>query len=195
MNKITSTALAFVIGAVAGAAGAWYTLKDRYERLVEEEVDSVREAFFRARRNETEKRDMPIEHISDDRPREYDDPEKEGNVPIDYSSISAPKDEEKEDEPKDEPYVITPREYGSIDDYEQIILVFWKDHILTDDNFDIVEDIEDCVGFESLNHFGEYMDDVVYVRNDRTKCDYEISLDLRTYDEVVRERPYIRGVL
>ena len=91
--------------------------------------------------------------------------------------------------------MITPREYGSIDEYEQIILVFWKDHVLTDDNFDIVEDIEDCVGFESLNHFGEYMDDVVYVRNDRTKCDYEISLDLRTYEEVVRERPYIRGVL
>lgn len=173
MNKTTSTALAFVIGAVAGAAGAWYALKDRYERLVEEEVDSVREAFFRARRNETEKRDTPI----------------------DYYAISAPKNEEKEDEPKDGPYVITPREYGSIDEYEQIILVFWKDHVLTDDNFDIVEDIEDCVGFESLNHFGEYMDDVVYVRNDRTKCDYEISLDLRTYEEVVRERPYIRGVL
>lgn len=194
MNKTTSTALAFVIGAVAGAAGAWYALKDRYERLVEEEVDSVREAFFRARRNETEKRDTPIEYISDDRSYEHDETEKR-DTPIDYYSISAPKDEEKEDEPKDGPYVITPREYGSIDDYEQIILVFWKDHVLTDDNFDIVEDIEDCVGFESLNHFGEYMDDVVYVRNDRTKCDYEISLDLRTYDEVVRERPYIRGVL
>ena len=149
---------------------------------------------LRARRNETEKRDMPIEHVSDDRSHEHDETEKR-DTPIDYYSISAPKDEEKEDEPKDGPYVITPREYGSIDEYEQIILVFWKDHVLTDDNFDIVEDIEDCVGFESLNHFGEYMDDVVYVRNDRTKCDYEISLDLRTYDEVVRERPYIRGVL
>jgi hypothetical protein len=50
--------------------------------------------------------------------------------------------------------------------------------------------VDDVVGFESLNRFGEYEDDSVFVRNDRLKCDYEILLDRRKYSDVVNKKPH-----
>ena len=46
--------------------------------------------------------------------------------------------------------------------------------------------MDEIVGEESLNHFGEYEDDSVFVRSDRLKCDYEILLDQRNYSDVVK---------
>lgn len=41
-----------------------------------------------------------------------------------------------------------------------------------------------------LKHFGEYEDDSVYVRNDAKKCDYEILLDQRNYQEIFETQPH-----
>jgi hypothetical protein len=102
------------------------------------------------------------------------------------------KPEEVKEEPiiVDKPYVITPEEFGDLDDYETISLTYYADLILADDNDVIVDDIEDVVGFDSLNSFGEYEDDSVFVRNDRLKCDYEILLDQRKYSDVIKRRPH-----
>ena len=54
---------------------------------------------------------------------------------------------------------------------------------MADDNDELVDDVEETVGSDSLNHFGEYEYDLVFVRNDRLKCDYEILLSLRKYSE------------
>ena len=50
--------------------------------------------------------------------------------------------------------------------------------------------MDEIVGKESLNHFGEYEDDSVFVRNDRLKRDYEILLDQRNYSDVVKTMPH-----
>ena len=55
---------------------------------------------------------------------------------------------------------------------------------------EIVDDIEKVVGEDSLEHFGEYEDDSVYVRNDSKKCDYEILLDQRNYQEIFEIQPH-----
>ena len=65
-----------------------------------------------------------------------------------------------------------------------------RSHILTDEDDEIVEDIEDKIGFDALSHFGEYEEDSVFVRNDRIKCDYEILLDQRKYSEVEHYNEY-----
>lgn len=46
------------------------------------------------------------------------------------------------------------------------------------------------LGGDSLEHFGEYEDDSVYVRNDAKKCDYEILLDQRNYQEIFETQPH-----
>ena len=69
--------------------------------------------------------------------------------------------------------------------YTTETLTYYADHVLTDDFDNPIEDVEAMVGEESLNHFGEYEEDAVYVRNERHKIDYEILLDERKYTEVV----------
>lgn len=91
---------------------------------------------------------------------------------------------------KDGPYVIPPEDFGEFEDYEKISLTYYSDGVLTDENDEIMDDVEDSVGEDSLNHFGEYEDDSVFVRNDRKKCDYEILLDLRKYEDVVKTLPH-----
>lgn len=88
------------------------------------------------------------------------------------------------------PYVISPDEFGEIDNYEEISMTYYSDGVLADDNDNIVNDVEDIIGTESLTHFGEYEDDSVFVRNDCLKCDYEILLDSRKYSDVLKEMPY-----
>ena len=56
---------------------------------------------------------------------------------------------------------------------------------ITDENDEPVS-IENTVGNEALTTFGEYEDDAVHVRNDAKKCDYEVLLDNRKYEEVYR---------
>ena len=47
-------------------------------------------------------------------------------------------------------------------------------------------DVENTIGIDSLNHFGEYEEDSVFVRNDIKKCDYEILLDESIYTGVIK---------
>ena len=102
-----------------------------------------------------------------------------------YSDVAANMEEEEMDDTR-EPYVIMPDQFSEYADYDTISLTYYADGILaSDDTDEIIEDIDDVVGEDSLNHFGEFEDDSVYVRNDERKCDYEILRNNRTYAEVV----------
>jgi hypothetical protein len=94
-------------------------------------------------------------------------------------------DEEKEMDDTREPYVIMPDQFSEYADYDTISLTYYADGVLADDMDDVIEDIDEVVGEDSLNHFGEFEDDSVYVRNDERKCDYEILRDNRNYADVV----------
>ena len=202
MNKAIFAVAGFVLGAAAGAAGSWYILRNRYEQITQEEIDSVKEVFaqrqaelneeIKSKYNIQEEISKEEEDVSEELVNAYNDAVDK----LDYSSyskIDEPKSSEndsdisKKPEKKDpeKPYVISPDDFGEFDDYERISLTFYSDHILTDDADEPIEDIDAIVGFESLNHFGEYEDDSVFVRNDKLKCDYEILLDERKYREVL----------
>lgn len=91
----------------------------------------------------------------------------------------------------DKPYVIPPEDFGEKDDYSTESLVYFKDGVLADDMDHRIEDVEAMVGVESLNHFGEYEDDSVFVRNDRLKIDFEILLDERVYADVPKHHYHL----
>ena len=83
----------------------------------------------------------------------------------------------------EKPYVITPDEFGDIYEYEKLTLFYFADGVVTDSERQPLDDVDEIVGLDSLDHFGEYEDDAVYVRNDRLKADYEILKDLENYAE------------
>lgn len=184
----------FAAGVAIGATATWKLVKDRYALLAQEEIDSVKEALSRKEHveesvdeNTAKQRAMAAKEKPDI--TEYTSKIKELGY-TDYSSISKEKDDtEEESENMDKPYVISPDQYDEYDDYDTIELTYYSDQVLADENDEIVDDVEDIVGFDSLNRFGEYEDDSVFVRNDRLKCDYQILLDSRKYSDVAKTMP------
>lgn len=89
----------------------------------------------------------------------------------------------KEDEPMavNLPYIISPEQFGENDDYDMMSMTYYANDILTDDDNQVIEDVEGSIGLDFINHFGEYEEDAVFVRNDRTKYDYEILKDYRSF--------------
>ena len=81
------------------------------------------------------------------------------------------------------PYVISPYDFGELDDYAQIELTYYLDGVLEDEDYHIVTDVDELIGPSALTSFGEYEDDSVFVRNDRLRTDFQILKDYRTYKE------------
>ena len=97
---------------------------------------------------------------------------------------------EQGDEDIYEPFIIRPEEYGELHAYETLNLNYYADGVLTDDLDNPIEDVESLVPADFADHFGEYDDNAVFVRNDNLECDYEILRDLRKFTDVVGEDPY-----
>ncbi len=170
----------FAAGAAIGAMTAWRCAKKKYERIAQEEIDSVKAAF-------SGQQPKTAENMPDKFPNRFAEYE-ETLQTCGYRHNH--KTKEEKETVMTMPYVISPNALGEIESYEIISLTYYADGVLTDDNDDPIDDIEDIVGVDSLKHFGEYEDDSVFVRNDRLKCDFEVLLDQRTYDEMITANPY-----
>lgn len=183
MSKF-SNVVVFVVGAAVGSAVTWKLLKTKYEQIAQEEIDSVKEAF--SKRFTPEDSNGPQESGESQMTlNEYSEKLKE----MKYANDLAMAEKEKKgvtdaDMNKNEPYVISPEEFGELDGYDAVSLNYFADGVLTDDWDNEIEDVDDMVGLDSLNHFGEYEDDSVFVRNDRDKVDYEILLDSRNFSDL-----------
>ncbi len=195
MNK-TKNFMMFVLGVAVGSVVTWRYVEKKYERIAQEEIDSVKEVFSKRETDVTEDDEVIREKASNAKEKpnivEYAAKLREQG----YTNYSDVEPETKKEEVNEEsmyidtPYVIQPEEVGEFDDYEIIGLTYYADQVLTDEDDKLVEDIEDTIGFDSLSRFGEYEDDSVFVRNDRLKCDYEILLDQRKYSDVIKRRPH-----
>lgn len=174
----------FITGAAMGSAVAWKLSKDYYEKIAQEEIDSVKEELI-------DKKIEPKEKETDITEQDKENYEKVLNQTnySGYFKSSAPEPEEETNKiaPAERPYIISPDEYGEFEDYDQISFYYYADKVVADELDNIVEDVDDIIGLESLTHFGEYEDDSVFVRNDRLKADYEILLDHRNYSDVVEQ--------
>lgn len=196
MNSKGLIFLAFIAGTGIGSVCTWQLLKQKYELIAQKEIDSVKAVY--AERKIVEKAGKSFAEgfrdgfkVAEDRtPKDADDVDFKKYVSIiqkeDYTDYSRTVEEKKGEAFVEKPYVISPEEFGEFEEYEKISLTYYADKVLADENDEEVDDVEEIVGKESLNHFGEYEDDSVFVRNDRLKCDYEILLDQRNYSDVVK---------
>lgn len=179
MNKIDMM-FSFVLGASVGSILTWEIVKYKFNLGPLEEIIEC----------DTSNDDTPIEGI--------EGVKKNAKSIIDeheYVAYNKGMQDEKEGEDSNmnddkKPYVITPDEYDC-SDYEPITLNYYADGVLTDIYDNIIEDIDGTVGFESLEHFGEYEEDTVYVRDDSAQTDYEI---LRDSDEYYDKYPDERNI-
>lgn len=155
----------FISGAILGSAITYRVMKSHYEPEYEDDFE-------------------------DDLPEEIDEPDPKETLKqiVDengYTQYTTKEDRKEVEEDMDKPYVISPEEiYDS--EYNTETLTYWDDGVVTNDEDIMLSDdeIEELIGKDSLNHFGEYEDDSVFVRNDRLRTDYEILEDSRPYGEV-----------
>lgn len=201
MNTKMTCAITFIVGAVVGSAVTWRSLKKKYEQELEDTIDSIKDDFTAAlvgyKKHDNETDNQPSESYKNDSifvPSDYADEliekRKEMHDIINlngYRGHSVENYEIEEDYDMFEPYVIPPEEYGEYMDYEQIELTYFADGVLTDDCDVRVSDIAGTVGEFFADHFGEYEDDSVYIRNDERRCEYEILADERNYADVVAD--------
>lgn len=187
MNSNFKYALVFVAGAAVGSAATLGYFKTKYEKLAQEEIDSVKEAFSRPKADveppETEPEKIPDEEIPKKDLMSYAT-EISKNGYTNYSDPDAA-NTKQEEETVDRPYVITPEDFGEFYDYEKISLTHYADGVLTDENDEIVDNVDETVGSDYADHIGDHEPDAVHIRNDRLRYDYEILRDLRKYSDVI----------
>lgn len=172
----------FIGGAIIGSLATWSFVKKKYEKIAQDEIDSVKKVFS--------KRDSESSEAEENDDKYASILHEEGYV--NYSDISDKNGEEVEEVEK--PYVISPEEFGEIEEYEKISLTYYSDGVLADENDEVVDDVDGVIGEESLTHFGEYEDDSVFVRNDSLRSDYEILMDHRKFSDVIKDSPHRREV-
>lgn len=190
MNKFIGVGF-FIAGAAVGSLLTWQFLKTKYEEIAQEEIDSVKKTYSKREEKRQYIESKKLSGNTGDMIDEEDEiirkkAVKEVNQIIEDNNYAS----EINEVTRDQHYIIRPDEFGEYDDYDTISLTYYADNILTDEDDEIVEDIENKIGFDALNHFGEYEEDSVFVRNDRIKCDYEILLDQRKYSEVEHYNEY-----
>lgn len=218
MNKKLFGVIMFAVGAAIGSAVTCKVIKAKYEQIAEDEISSVREEYvdlmvkMKKRLNETATYEGPRdsgeamaeeeddEYYPDDDDRDFTEQEKQQ---IEYYKLTGKyrqsegdtEDGEEGDKEEDEvpyingPYVISPDDFScSPPGFNAQTLDYFSDGVLADD-WGVKLDIDETIGEDNLAHFGEYVDDVLYIRNERTEIDYEVTKDPRTYDEVVRMNP------
>ena len=198
MNSKFINALMFTAGAAIGSLVTWKIVKTRYDRIIQEEIDSFKESYTEYMAGGQE------QDVCADEDEEEDSQE---SSQIDWDELED-LDEEETDEDDDmqeyarliaqytnndekggarnmanEPKVISPYDFGELDGYSQIELTYYADGTLEDDEYNIVTDGDELLGPNALNTFGDYEEDAVFVRNDRLRTDFQILKDPRTYEE------------
>lgn len=185
--------IGFLVGAAIGSVVTWKAVKDKYEKMAEEEIDSMR-AYYQKKKHPEKKRAVKKE----EKPEKPEQPRVDEAMArraeeraiqagyIHYSSVDRRANtEEKAFE--DVPYLIDEETFDNDDFNTKIEWTYYADDILTDENEDIIstQEIEDSIGMESLGHFGKA--NAIYVRNDRLKAIYMICKDKRNYADVYGE--------
>lgn len=183
MGTNLKVSLAFLVGAATGSVVTWKLLRNKYEQIAQEEINSYREHISKQEVGDsTEESGPELEDVVD--MSEYKTAEKLVDG-LDYASFS--KKEEKGGSDVKKPYVIAPEEFGEYDYYETESLTYYADDVLTDDHDEPIENVEELVGLDSLTRFGEYEDDSVFVRNEKLHTDYEILMDNRFFKDLGSE--------
>lgn len=188
MNQKLISAIMFTTGAAIGSLVTWRIMKSRYERYVQEEIDKFVEDW----KGRMQHPNVPAKDNWNDFEEEDEEEDDSNETEIyDYHQLARKYGGEGVggiDFPQvNGPVVITPDEFGDGNyGHSLIALTYYSDGVLANDWFKVF-DVEDTIGEEALEHFGDYTADVVHVRNEQNLADYEVARDPRTFAEVAAD--------
>lgn len=173
MSTKMTNLIALIVGGGIGSAITYFCVKSKYDNLINEAVEEVKQKY-------SEK--IAGEEKVENNPEPVEEPEVKSKVNqnkpniTDYNNISINQGYTKKDEPKpnNDIQVITKDEFDN-GEYNNAYLTYFADGVLINDLGD--EEVEiDLIGRSSLDTFGDGEDpDIIYVRNNKYEIDYEIT--------------------
>lgn len=196
MNSTLSKFVTFVIGAAAGSAVTWWFTKKHYERIADQEIEDMREYYgvcygeaTKAVDNDDDEcivreEDLPREPAAEDIRQLAKIAQDLGYTDYAKPTATAVSGAEAKSEPEPGRFeVISPEEYDTMEGFDTEELTYYADGVMMDEDDEIV-DADEIVGMDPAEHFGEYEDDSVHIRDHKLKIDYEILRDPRAYSDV-----------
>lgn len=197
MNNNVKCFLSFILGAGIATVVTAKTLQDKYAKIAEEDIKSLREFYEK----KTDELANSLKNTEEDVSEEnedmneyvkiastYDHKEDIKPEPINYSRKNEKKELEEEMSRRiaesTGPRIITPDEFGENADYDIVNLSYYADGFLADDLTNDLVDIEETVGYDALEHIGDYEPDIIHVVNDDVEIYYEITRDLNDWKDL-----------
>lgn len=189
--------LIFTIGAAIGSIATYKLVKTKAEEIAnaksDAEIEEIREYYDNLVKqlNESEEEsDDSNETVSAETVKVSNKPDLfEYTNKLEESGYTNYATAKKDDNVKEDlplPYIIDPEDYGDMEGYDFEELTLWADGVLTD-NLDEPVDINSTIGEDALNHFGDYEEDAIHVRNDLRQIDYEVLRVLDNYSDINQE--------
>lgn len=168
----------FVSGAAIGSVVTWKLLEKKYKDLADEEIASVIETFKnrkdtkikKVNNREKEEDSATIPETIDTMNYNHIVKEEYVNEEIDDTIVDI-------DMPEEEVlniYLIAPENFGEKIEYGTKSLTYYADGVITDEINEPIPNFDEIIGNHFLDHFGDYEDDSVYIRDDTNEMDYEI---------------------
>lgn len=182
VNKGLSAFCSFAIGAVLGTIVSWQFAKTKYEKIAEEEIESMKKVLFKEKNSEkVDENSLRKKNIA--KVNEIVKNEGYKGKSTNYATVY---NEKKNEENDIKSYIhhIPSDEFGLEEEYDVITLIYLIDGVLIDDRDAEVGDIEEKVGEDFAKYFEESNGDTIYFKNDKYKAYYEIVKDDRSFDQI-----------
>ena len=180
--------LALIAGIGIGVAISWTYNKNKYEEMVQEEVESLRENNKKKSKKseQTEEKEQDKNTISQKEKKEYDKQLDGVKKIIDYNHYSQNEEDEEKDADHQFMTIIKPEEFADKIGYDTDSFYIFANNVVTDENNEVITNVKETLGFtveEIRNQFGVYENDAVYIRNPKLNMDYEVLRELETYQK------------
>lgn len=182
-------AVIFILGVGAGATGTYLFIKDKYEKELNEELASLRQAYSEKKESEIEVKEYKtilaeegytpyesmcntLEEVQEHVKKIADDAIEKSFPPEDYPS---------------EPVEITEAEYSEDELYfEKVEADYYLGDGALVDEADEMLNIDDNIGYENIERFiADEAKEVIYIRNAEKCVDYLINKVSGNYSEII----------
>ena len=193
----------FVGGVGLGAVSTFFIMKDKCDKLVEEETSSIKKYYEdkyatekkeveKEKKKEVEKEEDYIDPVPDSGMMIMVDANEKGEPDynqiiqkLNYNEFSTKTSETKKAK---RPYIITEEEYIEDTTYVKKIISCFEDDMVCMDNDtkEILENVARDIGQDSLETLNEDGNEI-YVRNEMLGIDYNIVSEPGSYEDFIDE--------
>lgn len=185
----------FIGGVGVGAVSTYLLMKDRCDKLVEEETSSIKKYYedkYTSNKEEDVKGTVDVSEEGNitftpikEEPKESEPDYNQIIQKLNYNEFSTKTSENKKAK---RPYIISEEEYIENDSYVKKIISCFEDDMVCMDNDtkEILDNVAKDIGQDSLERLNEDGNEI-YVRNEILGIDYNIVSEPGSYEDFIDE--------